>query len=158
MNGLSRCSPCMANCQTCTDNSSCLQCQLGLHYSAGQCQTCNTYCLNCTASVCFNCVQGYAPSVSVCIDCSIPMPRCLLCSSAAVCSLCESTYIFKPSTRQCVLCSSLMANCLLCNFTNNCQKCQSGYYSLTFKQCGVCTFDVEVCCGNYVDNCRNCLS
>ena len=53
------------------------------------CMPCMAQCINCTASVCYLCVQGYYPIGSSCSACP---PNCMTCSFNLYCKTCNSGF------------------------------------------------------------------
>jgi proprotein convertase subtilisin/kexin type 5 len=54
------CLPCLPNCGTCRNNSTCAQCVSGYYYVSGSCLSCIAYCEVCeTSNTCKRCQLGY---------------------------------------------------------------------------------------------------
>lgn len=121
------CSTTLAGCLLCTSQTSCISCDL-----SGQFITNPT-----NSSECI-CNPGYYLSGGVCLACTTTgMVGCIDCSSATVCTSCNSTgyYMLSGSTCSCIngyyssgsscaSCGSLVG-CLLCTSATTCTSCNS---------------------------------
>jgi len=119
-NGMGGCISCnIANCNSCIVNNFCQTCANGMTVTAnGQCATCNINtagCTVCTNNNTCNCAQGYNTlnngTNSSCLPCLIP--NCITCSSANICSTCQSNYNPSFNGSSCIPNNFITTPCLL---------------------------------------------
>jgi hypothetical protein len=128
---------CSANCQFCTNGSTCLTCNAGFTLNVpNTCVACNV--ANCQlcqqANICVSCANGFSLTGSnTCLSCNVP--DCLNCSSINICSTCANSatgtpQFPSPTGGACFPCNNslnYLANCLSCTNVNSCGLCQNGY-------------------------------
>ncbi len=128
---------CSANCQFCTNGSTCLTCITGFTLNVpNTCVACNV--ANCQLcqqpNICATCANGFSLTGSnTCLSCNVP--GCLNCSSINICSTCANSatgapQFPSPTGGACFPCNNslnYLANCLSCTNVNSCGLCQNGY-------------------------------
>ncbi|MCP3681762.1 MAG: hypothetical protein GY861_03640 [bacterium] len=171
------CSPCILNCDKCTNATTCEQCgsnssnqPTSLWPQKDKCE--------------LTCPQRYTPVSQVCTHCTDP--NCLLCpGNIGVCTLCDSVepllkqdqcekdcgekWFLPPGTKKCEQCDSscktckdTKTNCTSCIAEaalqgNKCQpKCDPGYVEVN-NVCEKCeVVHCNVCCENDKKHCKIC--
>jgi cysteine-rich repeat protein len=163
-----RCVPCevaMANCMTCTSNSSCIVCNvstMGVNYVASPnfCVLCSTALSNCstctTHTLCSSCIDNTHAIVyididnQICLPCSSFLAGCETCSDNATCLTCfaNQTNYYVPSLFICRWCNTLFQFCKTCT-RSSCLSCVSNQYALS---------NSSICktCESYMPDCITC--
>jgi proprotein convertase subtilisin/kexin type 5 len=110
------------------------------------------------------CNAGFVLAGSQCLTCGSAIPNCLTCTSAVMCTSCESGYFVDPITRLCLTCASAMPGCLTCSSSMACTSCDSAaQFGLSGSVCtcnaGYVLLGTEcVTCGSAMPNCETCSS
>lgn len=104
---------------------------------------------------CKYCQSGSYMSGGICLTCILP---CKNCTSATVCTLCDSTpqlYVLVNST--CHPCSVSMDFCYKCTATTtfSCVSCMDGYYLPAGLACQSCDTTCKTC-NTLSTNCTSC--
>lgn len=111
------CLPCLYDCATCVNGTTCSTCNATLDFRA----------LDLTTQRCLP-LPGYyddGTNNPIAKICSLP---CVTCSGAATyCLTCVNDTLF-PNNGVCTLCSSTMIGCITCNNSITCTSNQNGYY------------------------------
>ncbi|KAL4496784.1 hypothetical protein ABPG73_011750, partial [Tetrahymena malaccensis] len=170
------CDQCIANCQQCTNNTSCSLCQPNYYLQPGQnscLATCPSgYMLNTSNWSCKAC------TVSNCVSCQADVSQCTQCTAnynlqGTQCqATCNSQYY--ASNQICLQCSKLFTNCLQCN-ASSCTQCQNSFYlyqgactsicpqsyyqdtSTSIAQCTACQNSNCSSCQPASPNCLSCI-
>ncbi|EAR85945.2 hypothetical protein TTHERM_01178720 (macronuclear) [Tetrahymena thermophila SB210] len=132
--GIYQCSCLISNCEYCTQQSGCTQCQSGYNFDAST----NTCDLNCSSS------QYFDSSTRTCVNCG---QNCQICNSSG-CLTCNNSnyYINSSSPQDCQLCT--IQNCQGCLGDGTCQSCQNGFQLSQDKS------TCNIICN--VQNCQTC--
>ena len=121
-------------CALCKNSSVCYGCNGGYYLSGTSCSSCDIMegCATCNSSLnCTTCLPGFYKAGLTCSRCYTPLPGCLQCSTALICSQCDTLYFLTLGGK----CSSCSSNCIYCNSSSFCLDCIVGFYPLA----GVCT-------------------
>lgn len=93
-----RCTFCSANCETCTSATSCTKCSTSFTLNAGGCD-CSSGVFTSDGLCSASCPAGYfMTSTNTCSNCSI---GCTTCSSATLCSQCNTTFTLSNGACSC---------------------------------------------------------
>lgn len=124
------CTPCGANCDVCTNNSSCDQCKSGFHGS--DCQACIPNCSQCSdGATCDVCKPNFfGPD---CVQC---IANCDVCTNGTTCDVCNDK--FWGST--CTPCDSSCLNSE-CDSDGVCVSCPTNFYHGNTSECKECSCD-----------------
>lgn len=110
------CTGCPANCDECSDETTCTKCASGTVLSEG----------NCLAS----CPEGKgATAEGNCVTCA---SNCTKCSEEGKCDECAAAFYINVSNKTCSACS---ANCGTCDLAGKCTACADGYKVKTDGTC-----------------------
>ena len=151
---------CSANCQLCTNSSTCLTCNTGFTLNApNSCIACSiSNCQLCQqANVCTTCATGFTlTGTNTCLTCNVQ--GCLNCSDVNICSSCGNSasgavQIPSPTGGACFQCDQTltnMANCISCSGSNSCGLCQNGF------QLFIPTGGNGICIQCNIPNCQSC--
>ncbi|WAR30160.1 PTPRS-like protein [Mya arenaria] len=149
---------CNESCASCRKwNGNCISCDPGYYVYNGKCNTCDTHCAECVATLCTSCRDGYWGiscqniCTANCASCNIWTGDCLSCEPGYRGGTCEERCV-----EYCLECDRLNGNCIscdkghwgyacdacnvqckTCNHSNGCLECNVGYYGQTCdKECG----------------------
>jgi proprotein convertase subtilisin/kexin type 5 len=141
-------------CLTCSDGSTCLQCEKGYYVNAANtCALCSALfpnCYECSSTVCYTCNNQFFESGGACLPCGTGCLSCI--NSADNCLSCLwSWYSNYPTANTCTACPG---TCNACEGTR-CYRCKPGSYRL-FGNCLPCHASCLDCNGASDDNCLSC--
>lgn len=78
--------PCVANCDRCDVNVTCMKCSSKYYLNEGSCVACSTNCTDCDSSKCYACLGGSYLDGTVCKDCPV---TCKECTNIDTCTSCK---------------------------------------------------------------------
>ncbi|TNJ29401.1 High cysteine membrane protein [Giardia muris] len=174
------CTPCIQNCASCTDSSSCqtckpgfflhpmnntcvLSCGDGLYGQDGVCVQCPDNCAKCTSQGCIVCDASYYLDEGVCMGCS---NTCSTCSGPTSddCLTCPSGHVHSTGLgpgaclKECS--SEAVGNCRICNATLGgsrfCSQCSPGEVPINGR-CVPNTLRAVLCDSDGSGICTSCL-
>ena len=124
----------------CTDNNTCLNCEVKYYLDGGNCSPCQGGCFDCdNMTNCSSCISSYYfnPADNDCLLCSDNLIGCQFCDDADTCTNCLNGYYL--NTNQCLACQDVLSGCSICEDNATCVLCNSGYYlSIVDDQCQLC--------------------
>lgn len=100
---------------------------------------------------CATCGPGFFHSSGICLKCS---SRCLTCSDASTCGMCEDGFTLNGGTA----CTKCTSPCLTCSTSpTTCTSCIRPYYLGGSNNCRLCTAANCDSCSADGTQCVNCL-
>jgi proprotein convertase subtilisin/kexin type 5 len=160
------CSPCVGNCTSCQNSSSCTTCMnSGYFYksSLNKCLLCTDIfptCVTCTSTPSLSCQTCPAANfVNISGGCSPCVGNCTSCQNSSSCTTCSaSNYFYKSTLNKCLLCSDIFPICITCTSTPSlsCQTCPIAFFVNTVGGCSACVGNCTSCQNS--SSCTTCLA
>lgn len=119
---------CVANCNSCTDNGTGIQCggcAPPYYLNGSVCSACSSNCWSCAddglgGSTCSTCIANYFVSNGIC--CNNSCSACAMNGGTMECSGCSPRYYLNG-----IVCPSCIDNCAACIDGSTCNTCDAGY-------------------------------